>query len=161
MSIFGDWFKEVSSDILVIDETESGLEIEARNNLWSFSISSDQIQGLTKFDVTVFLEDVIESRRQQIIQQFSGQHSMIFYCWHDEQAGQLRFSLVSVSHGCLPFHAHVEVRDKLEYIAERFLLSPYHEGLPIDEFKPQVEESSQGIGTRLPKTLQVWTKRLP
>ena len=52
---FDSWFKEVADDTLVIDETEIGIEHEAQENLWSFSISADQARALTKTNIRAFL----------------------------------------------------------------------------------------------------------
>jgi len=41
----------------------------------------------------------------------NARQGMIFYCWHDRQARQLRFSLVSSAHGRLPFACEIEVTD--------------------------------------------------
>lgn len=86
---------------------------------------------------------------------------MTFYCWHDEQASQLRFSLVSASHGRLPFHTDIEVCKDLDYVAARFLTSSDHDGLPMSEFEPQLKAGNQEVEAMAPASLQVWTKRLP
>ncbi len=161
MRLLDEWLEDVTGDNLLIDESESGLEHEARNNLWSFSISSDQAQTLTKGDIKAFLDAVVEARRQQIMRMPDGRHSMTFYCWYDEQAIQLRFSLVSTSHGRLPFHTDIEVCKDLDYVAARFLTSPNHDGLPMSKFKPQPTAGNQEVEATAPASLQVWTKRLP
>ena len=42
---------------------------------------------------------------------------MLFYCWHEAQTRQLRFSLVSAAHGRLPFGCAVDPEAKLASIA--------------------------------------------
>ena len=46
---------------------------------------------------------------------------MRFYCWHDAQAGQLRFSLVSAGLEPLPFGCPVESEAELGQVVRDFL----------------------------------------
>jgi hypothetical protein len=46
---------------------------------------------------------------------------MRFYCWHDTQAGQLRFSLVSACHAALPFECPIEPAADLAVVIWSFL----------------------------------------
>ena len=42
---------------------------------------------------------------------------MLFYCWHEAQTRQLRFSLVSAAHGRLPFGCAIDPGAELASIA--------------------------------------------
>ena len=46
---------------------------------------------------------------------------MQFYCWHDAQAGQLCFSLVSVGGAGLPFGCPIEPVSVLRAVVQDFL----------------------------------------
>jgi len=46
---------------------------------------------------------------------------MIFYCWHDFQVRQLRFSLVSKSHGRLPFGCETKQTTDLSSVIEQIV----------------------------------------
>jgi hypothetical protein len=46
---------------------------------------------------------------------------MLLYCWHDGQADQLRLSLVSMSHGQLPFSGSIERVADLSLVVQAFL----------------------------------------
>ena len=100
-------------------------------------------------------------RRQQIKQVSGEKRPMTFYCWYDEQANHLRFSLVSASHGRLPFGIQVEKCKNLDDIVEHFLNSTYHNGLPVSDFETHPSKGQQDEFAMAPDRLQVWTKRLP
>ena len=122
---FLGWLPEVAAYEVV--SVPSNLIAEARGNLWSFAITSAQAAALALADVASFVRAVAEARRRQI-----GAHglpAMLFYCWHDAQVAQLRFSLVSADHGCLPFGCPIESTADLESIVESFLELPYHDGI--------------------------------
>ena len=159
MNPFDEWLAEAAGDSLLVDETEGGFRREAHDNCWSFSITPEQAQGLTQADVTAFIDAVVEARRRQLMRMPSG-HFMTFYCWHDEQASQLRFSLVSASHGGLPFGAHLEECRELGLIVGLFLVAPHHNGIPLSEFGPLQEGVETEAIAVTPTPLKVWAKRL-
>lgn len=66
---------------------------EAKKNQWAFSLTIEQADLLIVEDVVDFLEAVIEHRQQKLLDNHAS--PLKFYCWHDKQAGQLRFSMVS------------------------------------------------------------------
>ena len=121
MNPFIEWLTEVEDDPIVIKVMESGLNTEAQSNLWTFALSQQQAQELDAEEVIQFLANVVLARERQVIKQFGQQHPMIFYCWFDEQAIQLRFSLVSSFHNSLPFGEKVILTDDLAGIVEQFL----------------------------------------
>ena len=158
---FEDWLAEVVSDMLVTDDSVGGLEREAMGNLWAFSISQDQSRAVTGADVLVFLSAVGQARDRQIRERFGAARTMVFYCWFEEQSSQLRLSLVSARHNRLPFGAQSEVTDDLGRVVRQFLRSPYHEGLPLEEFVPQDLGDGSGTNKESGAALLVWTKILP
>jgi hypothetical protein len=85
-------------DAIVVDLDD--IHHEALANMWSFSPDDDAASDLRPEDVAHFVGQVLEARRRLVAE---GHAAMLFYCWHDAQTRQLRFSLVSAAHGRLPF----------------------------------------------------------
>lgn len=111
MGAFRDWLVEIADTPLTVDASGSGLEREALNNQWGFSFTQEQVQGLKAEDVSAFLCGVVDIYHRQLLERFGWEVPCVFYCWFDEQASELRFSLVSASHGSLPFGCPIEVVD--------------------------------------------------
>lgn len=132
MNPFIDWLTEVAADpVLVCPED---IAAEASGNLWSFSLSADQATAVCVTDVVQFAENVTDARRAWL----AGREGepMLIYWWHDDQAGQLRFSLVSAVHGHLPFRCKVVPAPGLESIAQQWLSSPHLHSIPWSELSP-------------------------
>ena len=85
---------------------------------------------------------------------------MVLYWWHDRQAGQLRFSLVSAAHGRLPFGARVVPAPSVRAIAEDWLSSPHRDGIPWAETRPLTPGEAERNRAASPD-LPVWSVRLP
>lgn len=100
-------------DEIVIDAAD--INHEASSNLWCFSPCDDEFQGLSAAALVDFINQVMTARREKL----SGNSSMLFYCWHDAQTRQLRFSLVSSTHGRLPFGCAIDPSTELAAIAEQ------------------------------------------
>jgi hypothetical protein len=79
---------------------------------------------------------------------------MLMYCWHDEQAGQLRLSLVSASHGRLPFGCEVAPVEDLGAVVRSFLGSPYLGGIDWSELRPSAADEVADDSP--PYVLPVW-----
>lgn len=129
-SPFLDWLPEVAADEVVIEP--SNIVAEARGNLWSFSVTSAEAAALDPAHVASFVREVAKARRRHLSAR--GATAMRFYCWHDEQAAQLRLSLVSADHGRLPFACSIEPAEPaadLESVVASFLNSSYHDGIPL------------------------------
>jgi hypothetical protein len=103
-SIAHEWLQPASSGDIVVDDND--INQEARENLWVFSPRDDQLEKLDTDTVMRFVDEVIRSRHAVLSD--GALPAMTFYCWHDHQARQLRFSLVSSSHGRLPFACEVK-----------------------------------------------------
>ncbi|KAB8061279.1 hypothetical protein GCN74_05645 [Janthinobacterium sp. FT14W] len=87
---------------------------EAMSNMWRFSPTDEETPQVEAADIVAFIGQVIAARSSAL----AGEQ-MLFYCWHDAQCRQLRFSLVSRSHGRLPFRCEVRETQDLALIAER------------------------------------------
>ena len=160
---FAGWLEEVASDPLTVDKSEEGLLFECRENLWTFSVSQRQAEVITVEDVLNFLSGVMQARERQLKARPGPINPMVFYCWFDEQASQLRFSLVSTAHKRLPFGATVEETNNFAQIVKLFLSNRYHNGIPLEEFKVvEVEKLDKlNLPEPPPYVLLVATKTLP
>ncbi|KHA76053.1 hypothetical protein NC77_26455 [Janthinobacterium lividum] len=106
---------------------------EAMTNMWSFSPTDEETPQIHAADIVAFIEELIAARSSALVGE-----EMLFYCWHDAQCRQLRFSLVSRSHGRLPFRSEVRETQDLSLIADRvvngdwrnedFMQAPSEEG---------------------------------
>jgi len=116
---FATWLPEVIADEVTI--CADAINHEALQNMWTFTLTREQATRITPTDVEDFLRAVIISRRNWL----RGRHvlpgQMRFYCWFDEQAGQLRFSMVSACHRRLPFACQVVDAAEVSHVVRRFL----------------------------------------
>jgi hypothetical protein len=111
---------------------------EARENLFYLGLAEAELALLTVPAVEQWLQAVVASKRLQLLAQ-PGKYPMQFYCWHDAQASQLRFSLVSTA-AALPFGCPLRLA-ALSVVVQEFLTQEY---LVFDEnlFEP---DSAAGL----------------
>jgi hypothetical protein len=148
---FLDSLDEVSGDEILVDESPEGLRREALTNLWAFSVTQQHAEQLVVAQVLRFIQIVVEARAERLAKRCSTSH----HVWCDEQASQLRFSLVSARHGQLPFGFPVTVVPGQLRIIESFLNLPYHDGIPLDTADDtEVEDSIE-------QPLEVWSRLIP
>ena len=114
---FLGWLAEVASDPVVVCPDD--ILVEAQRNLWTFGLGADQQAAVAPAEVEEFVRAVVAARGRWLAS--CGAGPMRFYCWHDGQAGQLRFSLVSVSPARLPFGCPVEPVSTLGTVVRAFL----------------------------------------
>lgn len=162
---FLDDVAEVTSDTILVDTSPTGVVQEARANLWAFSVTPEQACGITPAQVEQFLHAIMGARSRELMARDGGTHPMYFYCWCDEQAAQLRFSLVSVLHGHLPFAGPITQVPELSSIIVRFLTLPNHAGIQLDaSVLPDAANntcSAAGPADTSPQPLDVWIRQLP
>ncbi|MDN2671881.1 hypothetical protein OX459_10805 [Janthinobacterium sp. SUN026] len=125
------WLEMAQDDEVFIDADD--INREAMENMWSFSPTDEETPHIEATDIVAFIEELIAARRSALVGE-----QMLFYCWHDAQCRQLRFSLVSRSHGRLPFRREVRETQDLSLIADRvvngdwrnedFMQAPSEEG---------------------------------
>lgn len=130
-----EFFKELDEiieDNIYIGSTQSDLDEELKNNTWLISASQEVCNTLTKEEILEFINKLVANRRKQV-EQSNKNHGMFFYMWFDEQAVQLRFSLISDSHGRLPFGCIVQTISAPDLIIKSFLNSYYHDRIPFSE----------------------------
>lgn len=111
-TVLSNWLTMAKDDAVEIDPDD--INHEARTNMWSFSPTDEETPQIHAADIVAFIGEVIAARHSAL----KGE-DMLFYCWHDAQCRQLRFSLVSRSHGRLPFRCTLRETQDLALIAER------------------------------------------
>ena len=111
-TVINNWLAMAKDDAVEIDPDD--INHEATSNMWSFSPTDEETPYIEAADIVEFIGQVIAARRSAL----AGEE-MLFYCWHDAQCRQLRFSLVSRSHGRLPFRCALRETQDLSLIAER------------------------------------------
>lgn len=152
---FLEWLAEVTANAPVVRPDD--IEVEARCNLWSFALTPERAAAVTPADVETFAVAIAGCRRVWLTA--CGAGPTVLYWWHDEQAGQLRFSLVSASHGRLPFGCAVAPPASLHEIAVSWLKSSNLHGISWGELRAL---SPDEIPPDPPSTvLPVWSQLLP
>lgn len=128
------WLSMARDDVVAIDAAD--ILHEAQANMWSFSPHDDAPQDISTAGLVHFITQIMAARQQQL----TAQPPMLFYCWHDAQARQLRFSLVSATHGRLPFGCATNPAATLAAIAERVVhgdwYNPQWGALGADDTEP-------------------------
>ena len=117
--VLQQWLEMAKDDPVLVDPDD--IRHEARSNLWCFSPRDEQTAGITLAGLCALIKAIVEARRNSV-----GANTMLFYGWHDAQARQLRFSLVSHAHGRLPFACETRPTDDVAQIAEH-LYADWHE----------------------------------
>lgn len=112
-----DWLAEDAANPVSvrIEDTTA----ESRENLRCFGLNPEQRDAVTVAEAVDFVRAVAAARGRWLAEH--GAAPMRFYCWHDAQAGQLRFSLVSCSDAELPFRCSVEQVTELSTVVKAFL----------------------------------------
>lgn len=155
---FEEWLGEVASA-----QTElltEGINDEALANLWSFSLSAEQASICSVEYLETFIRDIVEARRKELRARLIPPNTVVFYCWHDEMAAHLCFSLVRTIYGRLPFRYQPVVVPDIRQIVTAFLHSPHHDGIPWSEFDASSAAPEQEAEPAIPP-LEVWTTLLP
>lgn len=116
----------------------SDFEREISENMLAISISFEIAKECKVTDFLDFFERLIQNRRKQL--EAYPDRRMLFYVWFDEQAAQLRLSLISAEHKVPPFGAEIRLA-ALDEIITDFLRSKYLAGIPLSEFSIADPES--------------------
>ena len=153
MNPFNEWIAEVAADPIVVRPDSIGAE--ANGNVWSFSLSPEQTAAVSIADVVRFAEQVTQARRAWLCARNAT--AMVMYWWHDAQAGQLRFSLVSAIHGELPFGCKTVAARSLESVIEEWLKSPDLHGISWSELQLSAADDLEPALAPLP----VWSQAVP
>jgi hypothetical protein len=152
---FPEWLAEVVADPVVVQPDD--IEFEARGNLWTFSLSPEQTVAVSVADVEEFAVGVVDGRKASLSARRAA--PMVMYWWHDAQAAQLRFSMVSVAHGRLPFGCAVVTAASLSAVASSWLMSPTVNGISWGQLR---QLTSDEVEPETPQmVLTVWSERIP
>jgi hypothetical protein len=147
------WLDELREDGLQLSaETGSG----ANENLWCVSLPSPN-----QFDVdelVAFLRSAVVIRRELAISQAF--RPVTFYAWHDEMAGQLRFSTARCASSALPFGAKVRLVPEPRSIVVEAFQSPYRDGIPWEELHEVPFEETTAPALSGVSCLDVWAVEL-
>lgn len=158
---FLDHADAIIQDELIINKDDlSGME-EAQDNLWYIHLGSEQLKNLSVEVLCGFLLEVLDQRETQLRMQCGLSYPMLFYCWVDELAGQLRFSIVRDSPAGLPFKCSLRRVSHLEKIVEQYLASPYLDGISWEEIDLNTDDSFWDESVTIPTILDVWVQQIP
>ena len=149
-------WNEILHDTLFIGHSSDDLSQEIRTNTWHISMSAKERASASREELLNFFSDVMNNRRQQI-QDSHSDHGMWFYVWHDQQASQLRFSLISDFHTHLPFGA-TTAPETLETIIDEFLTSNDHipfSALDMQAYNAEEQKPEDDISTFVLPVLKV------
>ena len=152
-ALLQSWLDELQTDGLHLAAAPAA---GANQNLWCISIPSDE--PITKGDLLDFLRSARAIRSAQAIAQ--PVRPVTFYAWHDEFAGQLRFSTACCTPHTLPFGANLTLVDDPSEIVASFFRSPYRNGIPLHELQDCTLEET--VRAHLPEAilLKVWAVEL-
>ena len=96
---------------------------EARENSFYLALDESELHLCQAPALEAWLEAVVAGKHQQVQQQRGNHYPMQFYCWHDAQASQLRFSLVAAA-AALPFGCPTRLVG-LSVVVQEFLTQEY------------------------------------
>jgi hypothetical protein len=133
---------------------------EARENLFYFGPAESELPSLTAPSVEAWLHAVLASKRRQLLAKRGHHYPMQFYCWHDAQASQLRFSLVSAA-AALPFGCALRLVE-LSAVVQEFLAQEYLV-FDVNLFNPDSDAARLASVQAAPEAfvLPVWRVLLP
>ena len=95
------WVDELSEEIVLDHSTAVGKQGIA--NMVTIGVGGESLKSWGKESVKEF----ILACRDLMNHKSNGQ-SMLFYCWYDEQAGQIRFSAIASEHNNPPFQCELQ-----------------------------------------------------
>lgn len=145
------WLEELRNESLAFPSDPLG---GASANMWCLSFPPEDT--LVAGDLVEFLVDVAAVRRELVAAHNAD--PVTFYAWHDEVAGQLRFSTARCSPDSLPFGYRVRLVDDPAEIVEDFLASPYRDGIPWTDVDD--ESDSAEVARNEQGHLMVWAQLL-
>lgn len=157
---FFDHLAEIIDDKMFITDQIQEIQKEIDQNCWSFDLSANNAEEIEVNDLVIFLHQVKQNRIAQLIQS-SIDVNLIYYLWHDEMAGHLRFNFINDKHKELPFGCKLRYVDTEEIIIADFLNSDYLNGIPFSELTELKEEDEIQENTAEQNfVLQVYVEQL-
>jgi hypothetical protein len=157
LPVLSKWLEMVKDVDITIDEDD--INEEAVKNWWSFSPTEEEEEGITAEAVAEFVQAVIENCREVLAE--PPPDPMFFYCWHDFVDRTLNFSLVSTSHGRLPFGSIIVETDDLLLITTRVVMLDWLHPAYYTPADPEKDEEDGEKDEEKPFILPVFVTRLP
>ena len=147
------WLSELRTDGVVFADEYGG----ANANLWSISLPSTSAVSVDDLAAFVLAAAAIRAELVAVLDVAP----ITFYAWHDEMAGQLRFSTALCTCESLPFAVGIQLVEHPEEVVRRFLSSPYRDGVPWSTMRTDGAHSPDEVAEEAEgDVLQVWAKRL-
>jgi len=107
------WLSELKEEIVL--SISDDVNIQCNENLHSFSMTKSQRETLSIKGISDFIINCYS-----LVKEKSINNKFTFYCWIDELAGQLRFSVISGHTDKLPFSSKI-VLSPIEIISNEYL----------------------------------------
>jgi hypothetical protein len=111
-------FKTVIESPVLLTGQISLEEKEIYENMWAISFTERFATKVTKQELLTFIDSLLRARGKQAS---ALGYPATFYMWHDAQAAQLRFNILSGHRTRLPFGSVVELQNSIDSILEEFL----------------------------------------
>jgi hypothetical protein len=146
-ALLQSWLVELRAEGLDLSGDHGG----ANQNLWCISLPTTE--QITAVELVAFLQSAVDIRRELAAAQFL--RPVTFYAWHDEVAGQLRFSTARCTQAALPFAATILLVPAPNEIVGAFMRSPVRDGIrweALHEVAPEGDRVEQAYDT----SLSVW-----
>ncbi|MGC2310704.1 MAG: hypothetical protein WA432_03730 [Candidatus Babeliaceae bacterium] len=130
LSHFKKFDSIINAPILLTSKTNCNQE-EIYENMWAISFNEKLVPPLNNQTLKIFIDTLIQQRQKQVDLLNC---PATLYFWHDAQAAQLRFNLLSGRRSKLPFGCTVELENSIDTILDAFLVrgSGY---IPLDEIE--------------------------
>jgi len=137
---------------LILYPNDTGVEIDV-NTWWLSAGPEDTIEDLDRIESKV--RELATAWTTHFVKVRCRSNHALFYCWYDEQAGQLRVSLSSISNPQQHFGATVAHVDSPRPIIQQMLNNAHSGFIPMDELVPCDEDDEDGNDEK-PYILLVW-----
>jgi hypothetical protein len=111
-------FKTIVKGTVFLTGQRSLEEEEIHENMWAISFTKRFATKVTKQELLNCVNNLIRARQEQVS---ALGYPATFYIWHDGQAGQLCFNILSEHRTSLPFGSLVELQNSIDSILEEFL----------------------------------------
>lgn len=155
--IFND-FQEIINQQLLLSGDSFHIYEEIDHNMWCISVIDTYDRTHLFTQLSQFLTLLLENRLRQV-REAPCVDSATFYLWFDEQAGQLRFNIISGSIVNLPFGCQLRiVKNPAEILAQYVSSSSFigYDELEIVD-KKDISDAEWDVDEQEPYVLDVFT----
>jgi hypothetical protein len=151
--------EEYIAEQIFITDNSNDIDKEIDKNYWLITGTNEQISSLTSTEWLDYFNRLIVNRQCQL-NNSKVKTDLVFYCYHDELAGQLRFNIISATHTKLPFGCKY-IEDTLENVLNAFINDKYNGSIPWGELKPISKDETEMLEKEKNEyILKVYIKRL-